>query len=334
MKTAILFILMMLVLIAPHEFGHFIVAKLCDVKVNEFAIGMGPLLFKKKKGETQYSLRLIPIGGFCAMEGEDNSSDNPRAFNNKKPMQRIAILLAGVTMNVVIAFIACIIAFQITGVPLNTLDSVVKDSPAAAVGMQGDDKVIMVDNIETNTWDDVTEQIQKYKKGKELKLIIQRGNNNIPFSVTPKWDKDRQAYTIGIVAKLSKNPVYAIKYGSLMTVNLTQEMFKAFKMLFSKGISKDDVSGPVGLVKIVGEASAAGVESYLILLALVSLNLAVINLLPIPGLDGGKLLFVILKFITRGKINDNMESQASIIGLLLLLSLFVFITINDVRNLF
>ena len=334
MKTAILFILMMLILIAPHEFGHFIVAKLCDVKVNEFAVGMGPLLFKKKKGETQYSLRLIPIGGFCAMEGEDNSSDNPRAFNNKSPLQRIAILLAGVTMNVVIAFLVCIIAVQISGVPVNTLDSVVKGSPAAIAGMQGDDKIIEIDGIETKSWDDVLTQIESYEKGNQLEVKVNRDGTVMDFDITPKYDKDRQGYTIGIVASVSKNPILAVKYGAETTVNLTREMFKSFQMLFAKGISKDDVSGPVGLVKIVGEASSAGVTSYLILLALVSLNLALINLIPIPGLDGGKLLFVILKWITGGKISDDMETKASIIGLLLLLSLFVLITINDVRNLF
>lgn len=334
MKTAILFILMMLILIAPHEFGHFIVAKLCDVKVNEFAVGMGPILFKKKRGETTYSLRAIPIGGFCAMEGEDNSSDNPRAFNNKNPGQRIAILLAGVTMNIIIAFIVCIIAVQITGVPISTLDSVVKDSPAAIVGMQGDDKIIKVDGTETKEWSDVIEQIDAYEKGKKMEVTVNRDGTIMNFELEPEYDKDRQGYVIGIVASVSKNPVLAIKYGAETTVNLIHEMFNAFEMIFAKGISKDDVSGPVGLVKIVGEASSVGATSYLILLALVSLNLALINLIPIPGLDGGKLLFVILKWVTRGKISDEMETKASIIGLLLILSLFVFITINDVRNLF
>lgn len=334
MKTAILFILMMLILIAPHEFGHFIVAKLCNVKVNEFAVGMGPLLFKKKKGETQYSLRLIPIGGFCAMEGEDNSSDNPRAFNNKNPLQRIAILLAGVTMNVIIAFVVCIIAVQISGVPISTLDSVVKDSPAAIAGMQGDDKIVKVDGVETKEWTDVIEQIDAYEKGNVMEVTVNRDGTVMDFELVPEYDKDRQGYVIGIVATVTKNPVLAIKYGAETTVNLIHEMFNAFEMIFAKGISKDDVSGPVGLVKIVGEASSAGITSYLILLALVSLNLALINLIPIPGLDGGKLLFVILKWITRGKISDEMETKASIIGLLLLLSLFVFITINDVKNLF
>ena len=334
MKTAILFILMMLILIAPHEFGHFIVAKLCDVKVNEFAVGMGPTLFKKKKGETTYSLRAIPIGGFCAMEGEENSSDNPRAFNNKSAGQRIAILLAGVTMNVIIAFLACIIATNISGVPVNTLDSVVKDSPAAVAGMQGGDKIVGINGIETNSWEDVTSQIEAYKKGEEMLITVDRNGTVAAFEVQPTYDKDRKGYTIGIVAQVSKNPIYAFKYGSLVAVDVTKAMFKSFQMLISGGVSKDDVSGPVGLVKIVGEASSAGVSSYLILLALVSLNLALINLIPIPGLDGGKLLFVILKWISRGKISDEMETKASIIGLLLILSLFVLITINDVRNLF
>lgn len=334
MLTAVLFILMMLVLIAPHEFGHFIVAKLCNVQVNEFAVGMGPVLFHKTKGETTYSLRLIPIGGYCAMEGEENSSNNPRAFNNKKPLQKAAILLAGVTMNVVIAILACTIAYQITGIPVNKLDSVVKDSPASVAELQAGDSIVSVDGVKTSSWQDVTNEINQYEGDGSIEIIYNRDGTDHIAKIQPEYDKDTQRYTVGIVASLSKNPVLATKYGLLTTGDLTKSMFDALSLLVKKGIGKDDISGPVGLVKIVGQASSAGVASYLILLALVSLNLAFINLIPIPGLDGGKLLFVILKWITRGKINDNMEYKASIIGILLLLGIFVLVTINDISNLF
>lgn len=332
MKTALLFILMMLVLIAPHEFGHFIVAKLCNVKVNEFSVGMGPLLFKRKRGETQYSIRLIPIGGYCAMEGEENASDNPRAFNNKSPWQRIAILLAGVTMNVVIAMLACTIAFQISGIPINKIDEVVPNSPAAEVGFQTGDEIVSINGNKTSSWDAVTNEISSYDKKSDLKIDVNRDGKTKTFNVKPEWDKDKKGYAIGIVAEISKNPLRAIPYGIKMTGQLVKEMFNAFSTMLKNGIKKDDVSGPVGLVKIVGQTSSAGAASYLMLLALVSLNLALINLLPIPGLDGGKLLFVILKWITKGKINDNMEYKASVVGLILLLCLFVIVTVNDVSN--
>ena len=325
---------MMLVLIAPHEFGHFIVAKLCNVQVNEFSIGMGPLLFKKKKGDTQYSLRLIPIGGFCAMEGEEESSDNPRAYNKKNSAQKMAILLAGVTMNVIIAMLSCTIAFQINGIPTNTLDQVVKNSPAAVAGIEAGDKIVMVDGKETSNWSAVTDAISNYDGKGELDITVNRDGKEANLSLVPKIDKETKSYKIGIVSAISKSPLLAVPYGIQLTGTLTHEMFNAIGTIFDKGLSKNDVSGPVGLVKVVGEASSAGIGSYLILLALVSLNLALINLLPIPGLDGGKLLFIILKIITFGKINDKMEQKASMIGLVLLLGLFVLVTVNDVMNLF
>lgn len=334
MKTALLFVLMMLVLIAPHEFGHFIVAKLCNVQVNEFSIGMGPLLFKKKKGDTQYSLRLIPIGGYCAMEGEEKASDNPRAYNQKNSGQRIAILLAGVTMNVIIAMLACTIATQISGVPTNTIDEIVKGSPAAISGMQAGDKIIQVDGNETAGWLDVTDAISAYDGKGKLQITVNRDGEEINLNMVPKIDEESQSYKVGIVSSLSRNPIMCVPYGIELTGTIAKEIFHAVGMMFDNGIHKDDVSGPVGLVKVVGEASSAGASSYLILLALVSLNLALINLLPIPGLDGGKLLFIILKLITFGKINDEMEQKASMVGLVLLLGLFVLVTVNDVINLF
>lgn len=332
MKTALLFILMMLVLIAPHEFGHFIVAKLCNVKVNEFSVGMGPLLFKKKKGVTQYSLRLIPIGGFCAMEGEENASDNPRAFNNKPPLQKIAILLAGVTMNVIIAIIACTIAFQVSGVPVATLDSVVKDSPAAVAGMQRGDKIIEVDGIKTPDWTSVTEAISSYEGKGDMEILVRRDGEERSFFIVPQYDENRQGYTIGIVAGITRNPFICAKYGIVTTWELNKQMLGAFKLLFTGGLHKDDVSGPVGLVKIVDQTASVGATAYLILLALVSLNLALINLLPIPGLDGGKIFFVLLKVITCGRINDESEYKATLVGMFILICIFVFVTINDVTN--
>lgn len=324
---------MMLVLIAPHEFGHFILAKLCGVQVNEFSVGMGPLLWKKQRGETQYSLRLIPIGGYCAMEGEDDSSENPRAFNNKSPLQRIAILLAGVTMNIIIAIIACSIVYQISGVPVNKLESVTKNTPAYEAGLRAGDKITAVNGVKTTNWQALTDAIANYDKSGEMTITYSRNGESHDVVLAPEFNEERQGYTIGIVADTSKNPLLCTSYGLKLTKELNSQIFASFGMLIKGGISKDDVAGPVGLVRVVNQTSNAGVQPYLLLLALVSLNLAIINLLPIPGLDGGKLLFVILKFISRGKIDDNMEYKASLAGIMLLLGLFVIITINDISNL-
>lgn len=322
----------MLVLIAPHEFGHFLIAKLCGVKVNEFSVGMGPLLWKKQKGETQYSVRAIPIGGYCAMEGEDESSTNPRAFNNQNPLKKIAILIAGVTMNVVIAIIACSLIYQISGVPTNKLDEVTKNTPAYEAGLRSGDVIVEINGATTSSWPAVTEAISKYDGKGDISIAYSRNGKVRNIDLAPVYNEERESYTIGIVADTTKNPLLCTSYGLKLTKELNDQVFKAIGMIVSGGVHKDDIAGPVGLVRVVNDVSSAGLEPYLLLLALVSLNLALMNLLPIPGLDGGKLLFVLLKWITRNRINDDMEYKASVAGIMLLLGLFVIITINDISN--
>ena len=171
-KTAILFVVMLLILVIPHEWGHLIVAKLCGVKVNEFSVGMGPLLFKKQKGETQYSVRLLPLGGYCAMEGEESAVDDPRSYSSKTPLQKIAILLAGVTMNVIIAILVITLAYAISGMPSNTLSAITPDSPAAAAGIQAGYKIIQIDGADTRTWDDVITAIDDITKATKWRSSI------------------------------------------------------------------------------------------------------------------------------------------------------------------
>ncbi len=336
MVTAILFVLMMLVLVIPHEWGHLIVAKLCGVKVNEFSVGMGPLLFKTQKGETQYSVRLLPLGGYCAMEGEEEGSDDPRAYNNKTNLQKVAILLAGVTMNVIIAILVMTIAFAISGVPVNKIGSVSDGMPAAEAGLQEGDEIISINGTETSEWTDVTAAIDSYDSevDSEMEIVYVRDGETNTVSIVPEYDEEQQRYMIGIVAGYSKNPLLCISYGAQTTWNLNKMMLSSFKSIFTNGISADDVAGPVGLVRVVNQTVSYGAESYLMLLALVSLNLAFFNIIPIPGLDGGKIFFIILKVISRGRITDDMEMKATMVGMVLLLSLVILVTVNDVRNIF
>ena len=324
---------MLLVLIAPHEFGHFLVAKLCNVQVNEFSVGMGPLLFKKQKGETQYSLRLIPVGGYCAMEGEDEASDNPRAFNRQGPWKRIAILIAGVTMNILIAILACTIAIQISGVPTTRIASVTDGSPAAEAGIQAGDRIVRIESTDIDSWNQVPETISAYDGEGKMEIVIRRDGSEKSVFLVPEYNEERESYSIGVVSYCTKNPFTCIGYGAQTAWNLNKLMLQSFGMIFRGEISTDDVAGPVGLVKVVDQTASIGASSYLLLLALVSLNLALVNLIPIPGLDGGKILFVILKAISRGKVTDEMEFKATMVGLAIILMLFVLITINDVRNL-
>ena len=331
-KTAILFVVMLLILVIPHEWGHLIVAKLCGVKVNEFSVGMGPLLFKKQKGETQYSVRLLPLGGYCAMEGEESAVDDPRSYSSKTPLQKIAILLAGVTMNVIIAILVITLAYAISGMPSNTLSAITPDSPAAAAGIQAGDKIIQIDGADTRTWDDVITAIDGYHEGDKMEIVYKRDGKTYDVFLTPVYDDENQRYMVGIVAGVTRNPATCIQNGLLTTWNINKMMIGAFQSMIRKGVNKDDVSGPVGLVRVVNQSVSYGFTSYLMLLALVSLNLAFFNIIPIPGLEGGKIFFILLKIISGGRINDDMEYKATVVGMAILIALFVFVTYNDIMN--
>ena len=326
---------MMLVLVIPHEWGHMMVARWCGVKIKEFSVGMGPLIFKKQKGDTQYSLRLLPLGGYCMMEGEEEAVDSPTSYSSKTYPQKIAILLAGVTMNVIIAIIAVSVALWIGGALTNTIGEVTPGLPAEAAGLEAGDTIVAVNGKDTPEWEDVVAAIDGYKKGDApLAVTFEREGRENTVNVTPEYNEERKAYMLGITAGVTHSFFRTAVHGPAATWELTKAMLSGFRMLFSGKLHKDDVAGPVGLVKIVGQASDYGVAPYLMLLALVSLNLAFFNLLPIPGLDGGKIFFILLKIISGGRINDDMEYKATLVGMAVLLMLFVFITINDVMNLF
>ena len=325
---------MMLVLIIPHEWGHMIVARLCGVKINEFSVGMGPLLFKKQKGDTQYSVRLLPLGGYCAMEGEEESVDSPTSYSSKSYPQKIAILLAGVTMNVIIALLAVTISLCISGVVTNTLGAVVAGSPAEAAGLMEGDTITAINGVKTVTWDSVVEGINSWKEGETLEVTYQRESGSGTVTVVPEYNDESKSYMIGIQAGYTKDFGKCVSLAPATTWNLFTAIIDSFKMLITGGVSKDDIAGPVGLVKIVDTAADYGIAPYLMLLALVSLNLALFNLLPIPGLDGGKIFFILLKIISGGRINDDMEYKATVAGMVLLLTFFILVTVNDVMNLF
>ena len=333
MVTAILFIVMLLILVIPHEFGHLIVAKLCGVQVNEFSMGMGPLIFQKKKGETTYSLRLLPIGGYCAMEGEDEDTGNPRAFNNKSPLQKIAILCAGVVMNVILAILIFTICMMIRTVPTNEIEVVTPGSAAQEAGVEAGYRLISVNGVESTDWVVLSYEISK-NQGELMEVVVSKDGDRKTFFLTPKYDEEQQRYLIGVQAKSTRSPFTCTKYGIRTAWNMNIVLLQSFKMLFTGQVSKDDVAGPVGLVKVVNDAQSAGFLTYLMLLGLMSLNLAIINILPFPALDGGRILFVILRALTGDAISDKVEAGFHFAGMMILIGLIIFITINDISNLF
>ncbi len=346
MKTAILAVIMFLIMIFPHELGHFIAARKCNVQVNEFAFGMGPAIWKKQKGDTLYSIRLFPIGGFCSMEGEDGTEEevndetgeaepkeyNPRAFNNKKPWQKIIILAAGSAMNVVSAFLILTILVTYLGFTTTVIDKVIEGSPAEAAGIMTGDKIVSIDGTDITAWDQVSQIIQS-SAGSEMTFSVDRDGQTLEFSLTPEFEEERGVYIMGAQCKVSHNVLKGIRSGATGTVRLFGVMYDSLKMLISGGATISDISGPVGIVQMVGETSSQGFWSYGFLVALICVNLAVINMLPLPALDGGRILIVLVCWITGKAVSPKIEGIIHAVGIVLLLGLAVLVTFSDIRKL-
>lgn len=330
MLTVILGILLFLFLIFPHELGHFLMARAVGVKVNEFAFGMGPAIWKKQGKETLYSVRLLPVGGYCAMEGEDKDSDDERAFNKKSPGAKILVLAAGAAMNVLIAVVVMSGIMFATGEATNVINKVVKDSPAAAAGIEHGDRIVDAGGKKIGNWYDFHESMRGQKK--PFKLTVERKGERKTFSVTPKEEKGR--YVIGVSAVVEKNLFKSVARGVKSTWILTGRMYAGLKDLVTGKVAVKEVTGPVGMIGLVHQTTSQGLTPFFYLLVFISLNLAIFNLLPFPALDGGRIIFVIIRMVTGKAITDRQENMVHGAGMILLLTLMVFATWNDLVRLF
>ncbi|MBC8567162.1 RIP metalloprotease RseP [Mogibacterium sp. NSJ-24] len=327
--TIIYAILIFCVLIFVHEFGHFIAAKACGVKVNEFSIGMGPAFFKKQKGETLYSLRIFPIGGFCAMEGEDEDSNDERAFNRKPAWQRAVVLAAGAFMNLLTAVILMIIIAFWSGQATTVVDEVLDDSPAYEAGLQSGDEIVAVNDSRINDWNDILAAIGG-SKADSVELTVERNGRNISVTSAIEYDEEAGRSKVGIKPVVRHNIIESIGTGIKNTGNMTVMMYDIIKELITGGVSAKELSGPVGIVYAVNDTAKAGIIYVVYLSALLSLNLAIMNMLPFPALDGGRLLFLLIRKITGKRVTDEMEGKIHFIGIVLLMALMVYVTWNDI----
>ncbi len=330
--TIIIAIIMICILIFIHELGHFLAAKACGVKVNEFALGMGPKLLKKQKGETLYTLRAIPIGGFCAMEGEDEESDDERAFNNKSAGKKAFILVAGAGMNFILALILMIVVTYNMGFATLTVGKVVDGSPAQKAGIMAGDELVSVNGTKLDEWNDFTQIVSADKEHEALDITIKRGSEEMTFVATPKKDEESGRYIVGIATEREKSTFKSIVNGPKETINMTKSMYVVLKQLVTGEVSTKDLSGPVGIVYMVDQSASQGLMTFLYFMAMMSLNLAVINLLPFPALDGGRIIFLIIRKVTGKAITDRTEAVVHMIGMLLLLLLMVYVTWNDIAK--
>lgn len=320
--------LMFCVLIFIHELGHFAAAKSFHIKVNKFALGMGPVLLKKQKGDTEYSLRLFPIGGFCAMEGEDEDSEDDRAFNKKNAWQKSIVVCAGSLMNLLLAVVLMIIVMFYIGSATTTIDEVMKDSPAFTAGLQNGDKITAINGNSVDSWNEVTTILSSTKQ-KTISVTITRDGEK--KEIVTGFTKDETGRKIiGIMPELKRNPVYAVRDGISGTYHMGAMMLGLIKQLFTGQVSVKELSGPVGIVYMTGVTVKAGFVNFVYFMALLSLNLAIVNMLPLPALDGGRLLFIIIRKITGKAITDDLEGKIHFIGIMLLFALMIYVTWNDI----
>ena len=293
---------------------------------------MGPVIWKKQKGETLHSIRLFPIGGFCSMEGEDEDSDEPRAFNNKKPWQKIIILAAGSFMNVLCAILIMSIVVGVLGFTTTTIDTVSEGSPAETAGIMAGDEITAIDGQPIEAWTDVSAAIASAEGG-QIIMTVQRDGRTLEAAVTPEQTQDG-AYLIGITSRVSHNPFRAVAEGAKSTWNITVSMFQTLSQLFTGQLGADSLSGPVGMVQMVSQTTQYGWWYYGFLTALICINLAIINMLPLPALDGGRIIFVIISMITGRPVSQKVEGTVHFVGIMLLFGLMAYVTFNDITRIF
>lgn len=334
MITLISSLLVFLLVVMLHELGHFTVAKLSGIKVNEFSIGMGPKIYQKEKGETFYSLRLLPVGGYVAMEGEEDNSNDPRAFNNVHILKRMAVVLAGAFMNFVLAFFAFTIIFSIVGYGSNEIDKVMENSPAMTSGLRPGDKILKINDSTTRDIYDINSIISK-NNDKEMNFLIDRKGEVLKFNIKPEFSEENKMYLIGITSKIDHSFLKSVSLGADRTIQMSKMIIQSIKMMFTGSFKMEYLSGPVGVVQLIGSESSKGFLNFLQILGLISANLGVFNLLPIPALDGGKFLFLLIEALRGKPIDEKIEQGLSMIGISLLFSLMIYVTIfNDIGRLF
>jgi regulator of sigma E protease len=321
-------ILIFCLLIFVHELGHFISAKSVGIKVNEFALGMGPQLLHFKKGETEYSLRAFPIGGYCKMEGEDEDSSDASAFNNKSFPAKALVVVAGSAMNLLLAILILSAVLFAVGMPTNVIKDLTPDHPAVRAGMLPGDRIVQVEDKVIKEWNDITDTIGTSKEP-TLTVVAERNGEILSFEIDVVKAEDGRRI-IGITPDYAKSPGKALRYGTQSTFEMGVKMVEIIGQLITGEVSTKNLTGPVGIVYMVGDTAKLGWIYLAQLTALISLNLAIVNMLPFPALDGGRLLFLIIRIFTGKTISDETEGKIHFVGLMLLFGLMIYITFQDV----
>jgi regulator of sigma E protease len=338
------------VLIVFHEFGHFLIAKLCRVGVLTFSVGFGPKLIVKKKGETEYALSAFPLGGYVKMVGEDpdeevSQADLQRSFGQKPLLQRMAIVAAGPGFNLLLAVLLLLVVFLFYGVPVvsTQIGSVEKGSPAEVAGIQRGDRITSVNQQPVDSWETLSGTI-KESNGKPLHLQLRRDDDQLQVTVEPRkkearniFGERRDEWMIGIGSQVSiekGNAGLSIARAFGQTYEYAKLTLMALFKMVTGEVSPRNLGGPILIAQMAGQQAQEGFASFLAFVAVLSINLGVLNLLPIPVLDGGHLLFFIVEAVIGRPVSVRYREVAQQVGIFLLLLLMVYAFYNDIARFF
>lgn len=364
MSSIFVSIILLGILVTVHEWGHYIVAKKSGVLVEEFAIGMGPKVYGVQKGETLYTLRALPLGGFCRMEGEidgmdsehgTNHTPSDRSFESKPLLTRAAVIFAGPFMNFVLAFVFLLILSGTSYVPKPILNDISPNSPAESVGLKAGDEILSVNGSKINIYDQLQYKIFK-SGGDDLFFEVLRDGSVMKIKLTPMFDEQRNGYLVGIVPQI-KSGVFAevedgmvgkasffetVHYAWFSMVNYIITTAEGLLQVFTFTADPDDYGGPITIIQTVGESYESGLshsfwaamQNMLQLGAILSANLGVMNLFPIPALDGGRLLFIGIEAIRRKPMTMELEAKINFLGFSFIMGLMLFIMYGDIVKIF
>jgi len=352
MSTSIFaFIIVLGVLIFFHELGHFLVARLFGVGVEKFSLGFGPRLIGKTIGMTDYRVSLIPLGGYVKMVGEEPDTEIepyliPQSFTHKSVFKRFLIVAAGPMSNLLLAVAIFFLVFQTSGTyvlrPL--VGEVDTPSPAAQSGLQKDDLVVAINGMELTSWEEMAAQIAD-SQGRSMAFVIERGGQRMNFDLVPElkttqnlFGEDIERYVIGIrsagdVIPRELSLVESVQMSVARTWEITELTVLSVVKLIQGQISSDNLGGPIKIAKMAGDQAREGVINLLIFTAVISINLGILNFLPIPVLDGGHLMFFTIEMISRRPVSIKVREIAQQFGIFLLILLMIFVIYNDIVNL-
>ena len=328
------------ILIFVHEFGHYLCARLCGVGIHEFAIGMGPKIvgWTSKKTGIKYALRLLPFGGYVSMVGEDEESDREDAFGNRAVWKRILIVIAGPVMNLLLGFLAMLVMVTSSGALAGTqivYDG--EDHVSDAAGLDSGDVILKVGNVRVHTGNELVYEIL-HQGTEPVDITVRRGDKTLVVEDVLFSSQEENGVLVGkydfYVTEDPFNFGNVIKHTFFRSLSTVKMIVDSFVDLLTGRYGMQAVSGPVGITQTIGQSAAAGFSSFLYIFVVITINLGVFNLFPIPALDGGRLLFLLIEAVIRRPINKNVEGIIHFVGLMLMLGLIAIVTFNDIIRLF